>query len=102
MGVRRAQHIAISLARQRDVVLEAAIAAQQALVLEAPHRLPYSELAHTALLAKDVADIAVGMPERRLRRRRLHHPQLEYHLLDDIIVGRHGMRQLAGTDRVLS
>jgi len=44
MGVRRAQHIAIGLAGQREVVLKAAVAAQQALVLEAPHRLPYSEL----------------------------------------------------------
>jgi hypothetical protein len=49
MRMRRAQHIAMSLAGQVDVVLEAAIAAQEALVLEAPHRLPDSELAHRSL-----------------------------------------------------
>jgi len=49
MRMRRAQHIAVSLAGQVDVVLEAAIAAEKALVLEAPHRLPDSELAHRSL-----------------------------------------------------
>ncbi len=46
MGVRRAQHHGMGLAGQVDIVLEAAFAAQKALVLEAPHRLPDSELAH--------------------------------------------------------
>jgi hypothetical protein len=36
------------LAGQVDIVLEAAVAAEQALVLEAPYRLPDSELAHRA------------------------------------------------------
>jgi hypothetical protein len=34
------------LAEQVVVVLETAVAAQEALVLETPHRLPDSELAH--------------------------------------------------------
>ncbi len=46
MGMRRAQHIGMKLAEQVFVVLETAIAAQQALVLETPHRLPDPELAH--------------------------------------------------------
>ena len=46
MRVRRAQHIAVGLAGQVDVVLKAAVAGQQPLVLEAPHRLPDPELAH--------------------------------------------------------
>ena len=46
MGMRRAQHIGVGLAEQVVVVLETAVAAQEALVLEAPHRLPDSELAH--------------------------------------------------------
>ena len=46
MGVRRAQHISVCLAEQVVVVLETAVAAQKALVLETPHRLPDSELAH--------------------------------------------------------
>ena len=48
VGMRRAQHIRMHLAEQIVVVLKAAIAAQQPLVLEAPHRLPDSELAHRA------------------------------------------------------
>jgi hypothetical protein len=49
MRVRRAQHHGMGLAEQVDVVLEAAVAAQEALVLEAPHRLPDSELAHCSM-----------------------------------------------------
>src|SRR5260370_145834 len=44
--VPRAQHKGISLAGQGEIVLEAAVAAEETLVLEAPHRLPDSELAH--------------------------------------------------------
>jgi hypothetical protein len=46
MGMRRAQHHAVRLALQVDVVLKAALAAQEAPVLKAPHRLPDPELAH--------------------------------------------------------
>ena len=46
MGVRRAQHESVCLAEQVVVVLETAVAAQKALVLETPHRLPDPELAH--------------------------------------------------------
>src|SRR5439155_10407357 len=49
MGVRRAQHIAVSLSGQVYVVLKAAVAAEEALILEAPHRLPDPELAHRHL-----------------------------------------------------
>jgi hypothetical protein len=49
MRVRRAQHIGVGLAGQVDVVLEAAVAAEEALVLEAPHRLSDSELAHRSI-----------------------------------------------------
>src|SRR5205085_5946812 len=49
MRMRRAQHETISLAGQGDVVLKAAIAAQQALILETPHRLSDSELAHRSI-----------------------------------------------------
>src|SRR5437762_10897793 len=49
MRMRRTQYIAIGLAGKVDVILEAAIAAEEALVLEAPHRLPDSELAHRSL-----------------------------------------------------
>ena len=46
MGVWRAQHVSVYLAVQVVVALEPAVAAQEALVLETPHRLPDSELAH--------------------------------------------------------
>ena len=46
MGVRRAQHVSVCLAVQVVVALEAAVAAQEALVLETPHRLADSELTH--------------------------------------------------------
>ena len=46
MGMRRAQHIAVRLSGQADIVLKPPEAGQQALVLEAPHRLPDPELAH--------------------------------------------------------
>src|SRR6516162_10973361 len=46
MGVRRAQHVSVSLAVQVVVALETAVAAQETLVLETPHRLSDSELAH--------------------------------------------------------
>ena len=46
MGVRRSQHVSVSLAVKVVVALEAAVASQEALVLEAPHRLPDPELAH--------------------------------------------------------
>src|SRR5712671_6027892 len=46
MGVRRAQHVSVYLAVQAVVALETAVATQETLVLETPHRLPDSELAH--------------------------------------------------------
>ncbi len=46
MGVRRAQHVSVCLAQQIVVTLEAAVAAQQAPVLETPHRLSDAEFAH--------------------------------------------------------
>jgi hypothetical protein len=46
MGVRGSQHVSICLAVQIVVALETAVAAQETLVLETPHRLPDSELTH--------------------------------------------------------
>jgi hypothetical protein len=46
MCVRRAQHVRVCLAMQVVVALEATVAAQEALVLETPHWLADSELAH--------------------------------------------------------
>ena len=46
VGVRRAQHKAVRLSRQADIVLKPPEPGQQPLVLEAPHRLPDPELAH--------------------------------------------------------
>jgi hypothetical protein len=45
MGVWRTQHTSVCLAVQVVVALEMAVAAQEALVLETPHRLPNSEFA---------------------------------------------------------
>ena len=50
MGMRRAQDIGVGLARQVDVVLKAAIAREQPLVLKALDRLPDPELAHMLYL----------------------------------------------------
>ena len=46
MRMRRAQHVAVGLAGQVPVVLEAAVAAREAPVFEALDRLPDPELAH--------------------------------------------------------
>jgi hypothetical protein len=46
MGVWGAQHVSVCLTVQIVVALETAVAAQKALVLETPHRLPDSVLAH--------------------------------------------------------
>ena len=46
MGVRRAQHVSVCLAVQVVIALETAVAAQETLVLETPHRLPDSEFTH--------------------------------------------------------
>jgi hypothetical protein len=67
MRMRRAQHIGMGLAGQIEIVLEAAVAAEQPLVLEAPHRLPYSELAHGSISQLSCAGIlaaegALGTP----------------------------------------
>jgi hypothetical protein len=69
MGVRRAQHHAVGLAQKVDVVLEAALAAQEAPVLKAPHRLPDSELAHRSVSVPDVVPglSAYGKTELSLR-----------------------------------
>src|SRR5258708_3813010 len=48
MGMRRAQHIGIGLAEQIVVVLETTVAAQEALVLEAPHWLADAEFTHVS------------------------------------------------------
>jgi alpha-D-ribose 1-methylphosphonate 5-phosphate C-P lyase len=44
--VRRTQHVSVRLAVQVVAVLETAVAAQEALILETPHRLPDAKLAH--------------------------------------------------------
>ena len=46
MGVRRAQHVGVCLTEQVVIALETAVAAEEALILETPHRLPDSKLAH--------------------------------------------------------
>src|SRR4051794_39463443 len=48
MRVRRAQHVAMRLSGQGHVMLKPPEAGQQPLVLEAPHRLPDPELAHSS------------------------------------------------------
>jgi hypothetical protein len=53
--VRRAQYIGVGLTEQIVVALEAAVAAQQALILEAPYRLADSELAHRLALQMSAA-----------------------------------------------
>ena len=60
MGVRRAQHIGVELAEEVVVVLETAVAAQQALVLETPHRLPDPELAHCSTFPSDRSQVATS------------------------------------------
>ena len=46
MGVRRAQHVGVRLTEQVVIALEPAVAAEEALILETPHWLPDSKLAH--------------------------------------------------------
>ena len=50
MGVRRAQHVEIGLARQVDVIGIAAMAGDETVILEASDRLAYSKLSHATAL----------------------------------------------------
>ena len=50
MGMRRAQHVEIGLARQVDIVGIAAMAGDETVVLEAPDRLAHSKLSHATAL----------------------------------------------------
>ncbi len=50
MGVRRAQHVGVGLARQADIVGVTAVTGDEALILEAPDRLAHSKLSHATAL----------------------------------------------------
>src|SRR5215469_6188926 len=56
MGVRRAQHVSVCLAVHVVVALEAAVAAQETLVLETSHRLSDSELTHRSTHSRVAED----------------------------------------------
>ena len=69
MGVWRTQHTSVCLAVQVVVALEMAVAAQEALVLETPHRLPNSEFARASCSTIRLKMLKIGALVRTSVRR---------------------------------